>query len=48
LAAAAKRRSIHGLQFSPQDVLARIKKQGDVFPEVLTLQQTLPARKASA
>lgn len=33
-------------RFSPADVLARVKKHGDLFEPVLTLKQRLPKRKA--
>lgn len=38
-----KRGEADAFRFSPQDVLARVKKSGDLFAPVLTLKQKLPA-----
>ena len=40
--ALAKRGDPDGFRFSPDDVLARVKKHGDLFEPVLTLKQKLP------
>jgi bifunctional non-homologous end joining protein LigD len=40
---ASKKRDISSLYFSPDDVLRRVKKLGDLFAPVLQLKQKLPA-----
>lgn len=37
----------HGLEFSPEAALARVKKKGDLFAQVLKLRQKLPGDTAS-
>ncbi|MEO6994545.1 MAG: non-homologous end-joining DNA ligase [Lacunisphaera sp.] len=43
LAKAARQKDADLLYFSPDETLKRVKKTGDLFAEVLTLKQTLPA-----
>jgi len=42
VAAAAKRERTHPLAFKANEVLARLKKKGDLFAPVLEIKQTLP------
>jgi bifunctional non-homologous end joining protein LigD len=42
LARVAKRRNVEGLQFTPLQALARLRKHGDLFAPVLTERQSLP------
>jgi bifunctional non-homologous end joining protein LigD len=39
---ALKKKDIGALSFSPEDVLKRVKKYGDLYAEVVTLKQKLP------
>jgi bifunctional non-homologous end joining protein LigD len=43
VAACTQRRRADELSFGPEDVLTRIAKSGDLFGNILTLQQNLPA-----
>jgi bifunctional non-homologous end joining protein LigD len=42
---ALKRNNVERLVFTPQDVLKRVRKHGDLFAEVLTLKQKLPLKE---
>lgn len=46
VAAAVKKKNAKLLTFETADVLKRVKKHGDLFAELLTLKQKLPALKA--
>jgi bifunctional non-homologous end joining protein LigD len=43
IARAQKKRERSALDFTPQEAIARVHKEGDLFAPVLTLQQRLPA-----
>jgi bifunctional non-homologous end joining protein LigD len=48
LSDALKRKKINHLYFDPNASLARVQKMGDLFADVLTLKQTIPAELPDA
>ena len=48
VAATEKKKSAKFLTFQAQEVLRRVEKQGDLFADVLTMKQKLPAFKPLA